>query len=84
MNAAKATTKGRCGHIIGALVFGYANEASKRHINGPLLHEADYLVERVLNLQLGRDKDEKQKPWPFCNTAESLAKNATAWISPRC
>ena len=54
----------------------YANEAFI-HINGSLLHNADYLVERALNLHFGNDKDDgKLKPWHFCNTTESLAKNA--------
>ena len=52
----------------------YANEAFI-HINGPLLHEADHLIERVLNLHFGMGADGQQKPWHFANTAVSLAKN---------
>ena len=53
----------------------YASEAFL-HINGPLLHEADYLIERALNLHFGIGKDGKQKLWHFCNTPASLAKHA--------
>ena len=51
----------------------YAAEAFL-HINGPLLHEADDLIKRALDLFF-TDERGRQKPWHFCNTAESLAKN---------
>ena len=53
----------------------YANEAFI-HINGPLVHDADYIIERALNMHFGKDKDGKQKPWHFTNTVGSLYKNA--------
>ena len=47
------------------------------HINGPLLlHDADHLIKRVLNLHFGKNKQGVQKLWHFSNTAGSLAKNA--------
>ena len=48
------------------------------HINGPLVHQADDLVERALNLNFGADKDGLPKPWHFCNTPASLINNANA------
>ena len=53
----------------------YANEGFV-HTNGPLLHEADDLVKRALDLFFGKDNNGKQKPWHFNNTEASLAKNA--------
>ena len=53
----------------------YANEGFV-HINGPLLHEADDLVKRALDLFFGKDNNGKQKRWHFNNTEASLAKNA--------
>ena len=55
----------------------YASEGFT-HINGPLVHQADDLVERALNLNFGADKDGLPKPWHFCNTPASLINNANA------
>ena len=43
-----------------------------------LVHQADDLVERALNLNFGADKDGLPKPWHFCNTPASLSNNANA------